>query len=106
MGKLPSSFRARNRTTRQFREQYDRLPEAVRQLVREACVLFDRDPRHPSLRHHSLEDRKTSSHRPRSFSVSPTMQYRAIYVVADDGTNVWYWIGAHAAYKRLTGSKR
>lgn len=105
MVKLPNSFRARNRTTRQFREQYERLPEYVRIAVRASCLLFDRDPAIASLRLHELGDRKTGSHEPGSFSVSPTMQHRAIYVVVD-GINVWYWIGTHAEYKRFTGSKR
>ena len=30
------------------------------------------------------------------------MQYRAIYVEVGD-TNVWYWIGTHAAYNHFTG---
>ena len=107
MAKLPSSFRARNRTTREFREQYARLPQNIQALTRDACVLFDRDPAHTSLRHHELEDRKASKHVAGSFSVSITMQYRAIYVVdPNDGMNIWYWIGTHAAYKRFTGSKK
>ena len=105
MEKLPSSFRERNRTSREFREQYARLPDKIQRLVREACVFFDQNPNHPSLRRHLLVDRSESSHQPGSFSVSITMQYRAIYVEVD-GANVWYWIGTHAAYKTYTASKR
>lgn len=105
MARLPSSFRAKNRTTRQFREQYDKLPEFVKKAVRASCVLFDKDPSIASLRHHALEDRKAGSLTLDSFSVSPTMQYRAIYVVVN-GINVWYWLGTHAEYKKFTGSKR
>jgi hypothetical protein len=104
MAKLPSSFRTRNRTTQSFREQYGRLPQAIQNLVRGACLLFDRDPKHPSLRHHSLQDRKKGGLLPDSFSVTPTAQYRAIYVV-QGGINVWYWIGTHAEYDRFTGGK-
>lgn len=104
MGKLPNSFRARNRTTRNFREQYAQLPDEIKKLVRAACHLFDRDPSHRSLRHHALVDTKRSKHRPNSFSVSPTMQYRAIYF-AHEGKNIWYWIGTHAAYDAFTGRK-
>src|ERR1700719_1119157 len=102
MAKLPSSFRARNRTARSFREQFAALPGFVQEAVRAACVLFDHDPAHPSLRHHRLEDVKKGKHQADSFSVSPTMQYRAIYVVRN-GINVWYWIGTHADYKKFTG---
>jgi hypothetical protein len=104
MAKLPSSFRARNRTSRNFRDQYAQLPRNVQDLVRAACLLFDRDPSHPSLRHHALRDSKRAKHVPGSFSVTPTMQYRALYVV-QGGVNVWYWIGTHAEYDRFTGQK-
>jgi hypothetical protein len=69
-------------------------------------VHFDRDPSLKSLRHHQLEDRKGGKHAPGSFSVSPTMQYRAIYTRTDDGINVWYWLGTHAEYKKHTASQK
>ena len=103
MARLPSTFRERNRTTEQYRDQYARLPADVQELVREACVLFDNDPAHHSLRHHELKENKRGSHLTGSFSVSITLRYRAIYVVAPDGQNVWYWIGTHAQYNRFTG---
>ena len=103
MARLPSSFRNKNRTTRNFRAQYDRLPDHVKEVVREACVLFDRDPSHRSLRRHQLKETKNSSHEPKSFSVSPTMQYRAIYFVDDSAINVWYWIGTKADHDTFTG---
>ncbi len=99
---LPSSWKASNRTTRNFREQYARLPEQIKDLVRATCILFQNDPRHHSLRHHELEDRKRSSHKPESFSISITIRYRAIYV-KDGKVNVWYWIGTHADYNEFTG---
>ena len=105
MERLPSSFRERNRTTQGFREQYARLSSDVQDVVRKACILFDSDPSHRSLRHHELKDRRSGSHRPRTCSVSPTMQYRALYV-EEANHNVWYWIGSHADYKRFTGSRR
>ncbi len=104
MAKLPSSFSARNRTTRQFREQFSRLPERIQELTRAACVLFDQNPAHPSFRHHELSDTKRGQHVPGSFSVSITMQYRAIYT-EDGGVRVWYWIGTHAEYEVFTGRK-
>jgi hypothetical protein len=76
------------------------------EVVRAACILFNRDPAHPSLRRHRLDDNKKASHARGNFSVSPSMQYRAIYTTNDDGINIWHWIGTHAEYKRFTGSKK
>ena len=105
MARLPSSFRAKNRTARSFREQFKNLPVHIREAIRAAAILFDRDPAHRSLRLHELNDNRKGAHQPHSFSVSPTMQHRAIYVV-QDGINVWYWVGTHAAYNTFTGGKR
>jgi hypothetical protein len=105
VAKLPSSFRKRNHTTRNYREQYARLPPDVARAVRAACLLFDRDPNHYSLRLHELDQRSKGHHADGSFSVTPVMQYRAIYVVRN-GINIWYWIGTHADYKKYTGSKK
>ncbi len=102
MGRLSRSFRANNKTTRQFREQFSLLPPAVQALVWATCVVFERDPSHPSLRSHRLDERGKSNALPDSYSVSITMKYRAIYVV-DNGINYWYWIGSHADYDRFTG---
>lgn len=37
MGKLPNSFKSRNRTSRNFRDQYAALPEEIQRAIREAC---------------------------------------------------------------------
>jgi hypothetical protein len=81
------------------------LPSEVQKLARDAYKLFVQNPAHPSLRHHGLDDTKKGRHKVGSFSVSITMQYRAIYVI-DNGVNVWYWIGTHAQYKTFTASKK
>lgn len=104
MGTLPNSFREHNRTSKQFRKQYAKLPKRIKELVRVSCCTFNQDPNHPSLRRHPLLDNKQGSHAPDSFSVSITMQYRAIYFVDEPtGQNVWYWIGTHADYDQFTG---
>lgn len=105
MARLPSSFRRRNRTTRNFRNQYARLPRNIRELVRAYCIKFNEDPDQASLRRHELEDRRQGSHEPKSISVSITMRYRAIYFVDHQGINVWYWIGTHDDYDTFTGGR-
>jgi len=105
MARLPSSFRARNRTTRSFRELYAKLPKHVQRLIHGACFLFNDNPHLPSFRRHELKEIKKGSHLPGSISITPTMQYRAIFV-EKDGINEWYWVGTHADYKTFTGSPR
>jgi hypothetical protein len=103
MAKLPKSFRKKNHTTLQFRKQYARLPASIQEAVKDSCRLFDKNPHHRSLRLHLLEDRKHASHSKNSWSVSATAQHRAIYVVNEEGINLWYWIGTHADYDTYTG---
>lgn len=103
MARLPSSFRVKNRTSQNFREQYAKLPDSIKEAVRGACLLFHEDPAHPSLRHHQLKEVRKGKHALGTYSVSVTMQYRALYLVAGD-CNVWYWIGTHAQYKKYAGS--
>jgi hypothetical protein len=74
-------------------------------LVRGACLLYDANPNLSSFRRHELREIKKGHHVPGSISITPTMQYRALYVEVD-GINEWYWIGTHADYKRFTGSPR
>lgn len=105
MARLRSSFRARNRTARSYREQYARLPASVQDLIRGAAELFDENPNLRSFRRHELKETRKGRHRAGSISITPTMQYRAIYVEVD-GVNEWYWVGTHADYKTFTGSPR
>lgn len=104
MAKLPRSFRESNRTTEAFRRQYSKLPPRIQDLTRKGCLLFHADPSAKSLRRHELHDTSKGSHQPKSFSVSITLAYRAIYFVDSVGVNVWYWIGTHAAYDVFTGN--
>jgi plasmid maintenance system killer protein len=94
----------KNRRTRQFREHFERLPQRIKVLAVAAFRQFCKNPDHKALRRHALDDNKKGQHRNGSFSVSVTMQYRAIYV-PDGDTNVWYWIGSHNDYATFTGDK-
>jgi hypothetical protein len=83
---------------------FDKLPAKIQNLARAAYQRFCVDPTHPSLRLHRLGDNGRGRHREGSYSVTITMQYRAIYV-PDGSTNVWYWIGKHNDYESFTGEK-
>jgi hypothetical protein len=104
VAKLPNSFRQANQTTPAFREMYSKLPKSTRELCRSKCLVFNEDPGHRSLRSHDLKDNSKGSHSKDSVSISVTMRYRAIYVVDEDGINVWYWIGTHDDYDTFTGT--
>ena len=97
----PSSAR-RNRRTKDFRFLFEELPPEIQALARKAFKQFLANPNHTALRLHRLKDTGKGQHRRGSFSVSINMQYRAVYV-EDGDTNVWYWVGTHAQYNRLTG---
>ncbi len=84
--------------------QFCKLPKDIQELAGKTFGLFLRDPSHPSLDHHELEDVSKGRHAPHSWSVRVTIRYRAIYVVVD-GVNVWYWIGTRSVFKTFTGSK-
>jgi hypothetical protein len=94
----------RNVRTRGFKQQLERLPAHLRDAAGDAFAAFLRDPFHPSLRNHPLDDTHLGHHRAGSRSVSITRSYRAIYVT-DGDTNVWYWIGSHEDYNNFTGRK-
>lgn len=93
-----------NRRTHGYRERLDKLTPRVSALADSAFALFLRDPRHPSLRNHRLDDVHRGRHRAGSRSVAISKQYRVIYTL-DGDTNVWYWIGSHSDYNNFTGRK-
>lgn len=95
---------ASNRRSPEFRKLFEALPKHIQEQSRLAYLQFVDNPAHPFLRHHALGDNERGSHEPGSYSVSITRRYRAVYFV-DEGVNVWYWIGTHADYDRLTGRK-
>jgi hypothetical protein len=71
---------------------YDQLPAHVRTTADENFEILKSDPRHPSL------------HLKRVgvfWSVRVGIAWRALAVQHDD-TFVWFWIGSHADYDKLT----
>ncbi len=92
----------RSRWTTSFVFQVGELPLHVQKLVVKAIGLWEVNPKHRSLRHHLLKDTKRGRHASGSYSISLNMQYRALYVL-DGSVAVWYWVGSHADYDRLTG---
>nr|WP_210261042.1 hypothetical protein [Enterovirga sp. DB1703] len=69
------------------------MPPSVRELADRNYNLLKRDPQHPSLHFKKVG---------RFWSVRVGLRYRAL-AVEQDGDLVWFWIGSHADYDRLTG---
>jgi hypothetical protein len=76
-----------------FWRAYLRLPETVRALADKNYALLKQDAKHPSLHFKQVG---------RYWSVRIGARYRALGVDVDDGV-LWFWIGSHADYDRLTG---
>lgn len=75
-----------------FWDCYQRLPEAIQRLADKNFELLKRDLSHPS-----LQFKKISAYR----SVRVGIHYRALAV--EEGEDlVWFWIGTHAEYDRIT----
>lgn len=80
-----------HRTTPQFWQRFDNLPEEVQKLARKNFRLLKQDTQHPSLQFKLLG---------KQWSARVGLNYRALAV--KDGTDfVWVWIGSHAEYDKL-----
>jgi hypothetical protein len=86
----------RHRTTAQFRQRYQALPQVVRDQADKSFALLKANPRHPS-----LQFKKVGAY----WSARIDLSHRAI-AVADGGDFIWVWIGSHDEYERLLKTKR
>lgn len=68
------------------------LPAAIRQLADRSFERLERDPSHLALRLKKVG---------RYWSVRVGLHYRAL-AVRDEDDLIWFWIGTHAEYDRLT----
>jgi len=80
-------------TTLGFWRCYEALTPIVRALADKQFALLKSDPSHPS-----LHFKRVRRHR----SARIGRHHRALAVEVDDGL-LWWWIGTHAEYDRLTG---
>jgi hypothetical protein len=82
-----------SRTTRHFWDAFGGLPDEVQQLAREKYSLWRNDPFHPSLQFKELT--------PNVWCVRIGRGHRAMARRNGD-LIVWFWIGTHEAYNKLT----
>jgi hypothetical protein len=83
----------KHRANPRFWRCYRQLPKQIQRLADESYNLLRADPQHPS-----LHFKKTG----RFWSVRIGLHYRALAVRHESGV-VWFWIGPHAEYDRLSG---
>ena len=81
-----------HRTSPEFWEAFERLPLEIQELARSNYEILKLNPRHPSLHFKKVGDQ---------WSVRIGMGYRALGADVADGV-LWFWIGTHAHYDRLT----
>lgn len=84
--------------TRRFWELFQALPSDVQRLAVKNYHLWRRNPGHPSLRFRRLQGSEDR------FTVRVGDHYRALARIAGEEMR-WVWIGTHADYDRLVGSK-
>ena len=68
------------------------MPENLRRLADKNYGLLKTDPRHPSLQFKKVG---------RYWSAWVGSDHRALAVESSDGL-IWFWIGSHAEYDRIT----
>ena len=85
----------RSRATRRFWRLYRDLPSDVQRDAARAYRLFRANPSHPGLQFKKLEGEDNI------YSARIGLGHRALAVV-EKSKVVWYWIGSHADYNRLT----
>jgi hypothetical protein len=82
-----------HRTTPQFWDRFDKLPETVQALARKNFELLKQNAEHPSLHFKKVG---------RFWSARVGLNHRAV-AVADGADFIWVWIGNHDEYDRLIG---
>ncbi len=82
-----------HRTTPQFWDRFNKLPDQVQNLARKNFQLLKQNPKHPSLYFKKVGQ---------FWSARVGLSYRAL-AVEDDDDFIWVWIGNHDDYDRLIG---
>jgi hypothetical protein len=87
-----------HRATSSFWQEYEKLPQDIRNRADKQFVLLKRNPQHPSLQFKKVGE----SHGQEMWSVRVTLNYRALALKRSDGY-LWFWIGNHETYDMLLG---
>jgi hypothetical protein len=83
-----------SQATDDFWKAFDELPAEVKEAARQAFARWSVDVRHPSLHFKHLSRN--------IFSARVGLHHRALAKRISSDHFVWFWIGTHAEYDRLT----
>jgi hypothetical protein len=81
--------------TAEFIHCFADLPERVQRTARKNYQLWKQNLNHPS-----LEFKKLNTKQP-IYSVRTGIGWRALGVMKNSDTIVWFWIGSHSEYENL-----
>jgi hypothetical protein len=81
--------------TDEFVKGFAGLPKRVQKTARKSYKLWKQNPLHPSLEFKKLNTKQTI------YSVRAGIGWRAVGVMKNLDTIVWFWIGLHSNYDKL-----
>lgn len=79
----------------EFIRLFRQLPNRIQKTAKKNYRLWKQNPQHPSVEFKKL---KTNT---AVYSVRAGIGWRAVGVMKDSDTIVWFWIGSHADYDKL-----
>ena len=82
-----------SKTSREFWKLFHGLPIEIQRLAYKNYLLWQNNPRHPSLRFKPIKSRQ--------WSARVGDHYRAIGHFVEADTFLWTWIGTHGDYDKL-----
>jgi len=85
--------------TKNFISLFKKLPERVQKTARKNYNLWKTNSQHPS-----LDFKKVHSSKP-IYSIRIGLGWRAVGILANETTMVWFWIGSHNDYDNLLNTQ-
>jgi hypothetical protein len=82
-----------SRTSRKFWKFFNDLPIEIQELAYKSYLIWQNNPRHPSLRFKHIKSGQ--------WSVRAGDHYRAVGHFEEKDTFLWTWIGTHEDYNKL-----
>jgi hypothetical protein len=86
----------RSELTPEFIQCFKELPDRVQKTARKNYKFWKDDPTHPS-----LEFKKLINLKEPVYSIRAGIGWRAVGVMKNSDTIVWFWIGSHSNYDKL-----